>query len=346
VSHSKSSQPPSTLTNFGDANDADISAQIRKFLKPGARIAITGHEKPDGDCIGSEVALCALLREAGFSAEVINSDPCPDRFQFLDCDKMLRQLKQDDKLDVDVVFVVDATDLRRLGRIKKEQFGSAAVINIDHHLGNPNFGVINWVDIKAAATGELIYRLAACNGWKMPRIGLQALYTALVTDTGQFSYSNTSPRVLRMAAELIELGVDPEIIWQKVFLNKSQAELLLEARARASLRTAAGGRICSIALSQDDFNATGTGPQHTEEFASIPRSMTGVELALFFYEVEGGKRTKVSFRSTRNLSANDLAAKFGGGGHKQAAGCTINARVNEAMAQVLPEAEKFVTQGA
>jgi phosphoesterase RecJ-like protein len=337
------------LSRLGGESDAAVAAEIRALLKPGARVAITGHEKPDGDCIGSEVALCALLREAGYAAEIINSDPCPERFQFVDCEKMSRQPQPGEVLNVDVVFVLDATDLRRLGRVKPELFGSACVVNIDHHLGNPNFGRVNWVDTRAAATGELIFRLAASLGWKMPRIGLQALYAALVTDTGQFSYSNSSPRVLRMAAELIELGVDPEVIWQKIYLNKTQAELELESRARASLRCAAGGKICSIAVSQADFAATGTSPQHTEEFASIPRSMSGVELALFFYEVDNGQRTKVSFRSTRHLSACELAQKFGGGGHKQAAGCTINARVAEAMAQVLPEAEKFVAatlQGA
>jgi bifunctional oligoribonuclease and PAP phosphatase NrnA len=335
---------PVQLSCVGESDDATFAAQIKSLLKPGMRVGITGHEKPDGDCIGSEVALCSLLREQGFSAEIFNSDPCPERFDFINCEKMVHQPKLDEVLKVDVMFVLDATDLRRLGKIKREQFGAAIVVNIDHHLANPNFGTINWVDTRAAATGELIYRLAAFNKWKMPPVGLVALYTALVTDTGQFSYSNTSPRVLRMAAELIEFGVDPEVIWQKVFLNKSHAELALESLARASLLTAAGGRICSIALSQDDFAATGTGPQHTEEFASIPRSMTGVELALFFYEVDGGKKTKVSFRSTRNLSACDLAQKFGGGGHKQAAGCTINARVKEAIAQVMPVAEKFVAE--
>ena len=161
-------------------------------------------------------------------------------------------------------------------------------VNIDHHPSNQMFADINWVDTSSAAAGELVWRLTSCCGWKVPPIALEALYVALVTDTGQFAYSNTSPRILHMAAELIEDGVDPEATWRRIYLNKTQSELALESRARQSLEIWADGKISSISLSSKDFIETGTGPEVTQEFVGIPRSLSGVVLALFFYEVDGG----------------------------------------------------------
>src|SRR5205814_4070457 len=135
---------------------------------------------------------------------------------------------------------------------------------IDHQPGNPFFGDVNFVDGKAAAAAELIWRLASERRWPAPPLAREALYTGLVTDTGHFAYSNTTARVLRMAAELRELGVDGEEIWRAIYLNKTRAELDLEARARASLECRENGKICRISLRHTDFTATGTSPQNAE----------------------------------------------------------------------------------
>ena len=333
--------PAQLLSVHGDTSDAPIAAEIKALVEKSPRILITGHERPDGDCIGSEVALCATLRENGFNASIVNADPTPDRYRYLDPEQLIKVAKPEDKFSADLVIVVDATDLKRLGKLKPEQFGAAKLIDIDHHLNNPKFGVVNFIDTKASSSGELIWRLVSHCGWKVPHLALQALYTAIVTDTGQFSYSNTSPRVLRMAAELVEKGVDPEAIWSRVFLNRALNELELEARARASLVCAANGKICRISLTHKDFVETKTGAQHTEELASIPRSLSGVELALFLYEVNEGKHTKVSIRTMKSLDACALAQKFGGDGHKQAAGCVIPAPLPEATKRLMAEAEKL-----
>jgi bifunctional oligoribonuclease and PAP phosphatase NrnA len=347
ISTDTSRAPAVLLPVLGAPGDDAIAAQIKQFVSSAQKIVITGHERPDGDCIGSEVALCSILNEAGFNAEIVNADPTPEKYCYLapaNGTVPIRVAGPDEKLNADLVIVLDATDLNRLGRIKKEHFGAAKIIDIDHHLGNPNFGVLNWVDVKAAATAELVWRLAANNGWKVPLLAMKAIYTGLVTDTGQFAYSNTSARVLRMAAELVDRGVDPEAIWQTVYLNKGHAELALEARALASIQCAADGKVCSIALSCKDFQETSTAPHHTEDFSSIPRSVAGVVLSLFFYEINGGTQTKVSMRSTRAFDVNALARKFGGGGHKQASGCTINAPMPEARKLVVAEAERFIKE--
>jgi phosphoesterase RecJ-like protein len=176
----------------------------------------------------------------------------------------------------------------------------------------------------------------------VPGSSLLGLYAGLMTDTGQFSYGNTRARTMRMAAEMLDRGLDCEELWTRIYLNKPWGELQLEARARASLQSHANGRLCSMALRETDFKETGTGPQHTEDFASIPRMVEGVELAIFMYELTGGQKTKISVRSTRDLDARELAKQFNGGGHRQAAGATVEGSLEVARPKVIAAAEKFL----
>ncbi len=328
------------LTVCGELEDAGIAAQIQTLVDRAERIVVTGHERPDGDCIGSEVAVCAILRALGKRAEIVNSDPTPRKYSNLDPDGMIRQHTPGVPLSADLVFVVDSTDLNRIGKITREDFGTAKVVDIDHHPGNPMFGDVNFVDTRAAAAAEMIWRLASERRWPVPPLAREAMYIGLITDTGHFSYSNATPRVLRMAAELRETGVDGEAAWRRIYLNKTRAELDLETRARASLECFANGRIASISVRNLDFVATGTTPQNADDFSSIPRMLAGVELALFFYELNGGASTKVSLRSTRDIDAGALARLFGGGGHRQASGCSFNLPLDAAKAKFIAEAEK------
>jgi len=361
VKRRKNRTPDTTaqpLPVLGPPTDRAIAARIRRMVEAARKIVITGHERPDGDCIGSEVALCAILRAAGFDAAVVNSDPPAAKYRFLTASCPTRDGRRHTApvpvrtvgeraaaLNADLVFVLDATTLQRLGRVTPLLAdGAARIVNLDHHQGNQVPGDVNWVDSRAAATAELVWRLAACCRWPVPFVALQALYTALVTDTGQFSYFNTSTRVLRMAAGLVERGVNPEAIWQRVYLNKSPGELALDARARASLRSAAGGRIAYIALRRRDFEATGATPQQTEEMATIPRALAGVELSLFFYAIAGGRQTKVSMRSGPRVDVAALARQFGGGGHRQAAACALDMGLQQAIKTFLPVAERYIAQ--
>ncbi|MFH0937917.1 MAG: bifunctional oligoribonuclease/PAP phosphatase NrnA [Planctomycetota bacterium] len=330
------------LPRLGEPGDRFVAAKIKKLLKPNTPILITGHERPDGDCIGSEIALCSILRCAGYQAVIVNTEPIPARYQFLDSQGWARVVAMDECLEAAVIFVLDASDLTRLGRIKIQRSSQATIIALDHHPDNLCFGDINWIDRKAAATGELIWRLAACCGWHAPPLAMDALYIALLTDTGQFSYANTTPRAMRMAAHLIESGVDPEQMWRRVYLNKPPEELALETCARANLEFFADGRICSIALRYADFHDTCTSPANTEQFVQIPRSVAGVEMALFFYEINEGRETKVSIRTTRRLDASALAHRFGGGGHRQAAGCSLPVPLVQAKKKFLAEAVRVV----
>ena len=332
------------LPPLGDPLDRPIAQEIRERLEAARKVLIMGHERPDGDCVGSTIALCATVRKLGVEAQVVFSDPMPERFRFLNQNNLHRVVTPGEKLEADLLVILDTTDFDRLGRVKREMLPKCTIINIDHHISNSNFGEINWVDSTAAATGELIWRLAACCGWSVPALALEGLYTALVTDTGQFAYSNTTARILRMAAELVEAGVDPEYTWRRIFLNKSEAELKLEAAARSSLEVWSDGLVSVIGLTHKDFLATGAGPEATQEFPGIPRALAGAKLALFFYEVDEGRMTKVSMRSVREIDACALAQQFGGGGHRQAAGCSIPGPLAQAKEKVRPAAERVVRE--
>ncbi|MCW8130369.1 MAG: bifunctional oligoribonuclease/PAP phosphatase NrnA [Planctomycetota bacterium] len=332
------------LPPLGDPLDRPIALEIRDRIEAAKKILIMGHERPDGDCLGSTIALGEILRGLGRNVQVISAEPVPERLRFLESAPIQYIAKTGEKLEGDLAIVLDSTGLDRLGGIKREMFADAPIINIDHHISNENFGEINWVDSTAAATGELIWRLAACCGWSVPSLALEGLYTALVTDTGQFAYSNTSARILRMAAELVEAGVDSEATWRRIFLNKTEAELKLEAVARNSMEVRGNGRIAAITLRHRDFLATGTGPEATQEFTGIPRALSGAMLAIFFYEITEDKLTKISIRSTREVDACALAKQFGGGGHRQAAGCSLAMTVDEAKKTFFAAAEKAVEE--
>ena len=329
------------LIHLGEPQDQDYASKIKPLVLAAKKIALIGHERPDGDSLGSTIGLCSILRHQGFDASVWASDPLPSRYRFLKYEEYVKPVPPGTRVEGDLALVLDNTGLDRIGAPVEGIFKREQIVNIDHHVSNLQFGSINWVEPTAAAAAELTWRLASACGWKAPLFALECLYTGLVTDTGQFSYSNTSARVLRMAAEALQAGVVAEKIWKKVYLEKSSSELELEARARSSMEVWGNGKIGVVSVSQRDFAETHTGPEASTDFASIPRLLEGVELALFFYEIKDGRHTKISIRSSNLCDAAELAKPYGGGGHKQAAGCALMVPLEEAKARFKPVVEKL-----
>jgi len=319
-----------------------VAQQIADRLEAARRVAVFWHEHPDGDCVGSALALCAVLRALGHQACAFSYGSYPARYRFLNRGRLVRAATTATQLNADAAVVVDTTSLERTGGLTRLRLGRCPLLVIDHHISNECFGDLNWVEEEAAAAGEMIHRLVTARSWPLPPAARQALYTAILTDTGQFAYSNTTSYALRMAADLLDAGVEPQALWRHIYLNKTPGEVELEARARESLQVWGHGRIAVIALEQEDFTATKTTFEAAQEFPSIPRSLAGVKLALFFYAVDHGAATKLSIRSLRQINACALAQRFGGGGHRQAAGCRIAAPLRDAIARFRPAAEEAV----
>ena len=305
-------------------------------LESSDRVLISTHAKPDGDALGSALALARILRTCGKQAGIVRPDSLPRRYETF--------VEEGDILDVvnheewNLLVILDCGDISRV----EEEAGKVAsllpVMNIDHHHSNTEFGQINWVDPKCSSTGEMVYRIAREAQWEIPFAAAQALWVALVTDTGRFSYENTSPEVLKVAAELVAMGIPFSKINHTIYENTTLKGLRLRARAMAGLEVCEDGKVALVMLGRDDFEATGCGTQETEDIVNIPRSVEGVEIALILYELPGEEScisTKASFRTVEPYDAAEICRVLGGGGHQRAAGCSVEGRLDEARKAVL-----------
>ncbi|MCE9582692.1 MAG: bifunctional oligoribonuclease/PAP phosphatase NrnA, partial [Planctomycetes bacterium] len=228
-----------------------------------------------------------------------------------------------------------------LDRIEKMQAAippGARVVNIDHHASNPRFGAVNWVEPESGSVGEMVYALGKEAGWKIDRDAAVCLYVAVVTDTGRFMFPSTRPSTHLMAAELLRLGVEPGAINREIWGSKSLAELRLHAEAIRAVRTAEGGRIAWTKLTQQMFDECGITPTESQDYVSMAKSIKGVEVAMLLRPMDSGE-VKLSVRTEASCDAAALCAKFGGGGHKRAAGATLKMSL-EAAEKAAVEAAK------
>ncbi|MCX7805254.1 MAG: bifunctional oligoribonuclease/PAP phosphatase NrnA [Planctomycetota bacterium] len=299
------------------------AACMRAILK--ARdVLVVAHERPDPDCYGTQIALVCALRDRVPRIHAISHSPPPLRFPREAGVWVVESYRPGRILSADCIVAVDTADLSRLGSMANDLPRGVPIVNIDHHPSNTMFGTVNWVDPRASSVGEMVYLMLKQAKIPIPPEAVRALYAAIVSDTGRFSYSNTTPGAMRAAAELIESGASPEATWLGLYMNRSMAEIELENRARASLETRLGGSVAAISLSAADFRELGLGPEATQEFATIPLTLKDVAIAIYFYEIDGGRRTKVSLRSVGRIRVDRLAMRFGGGGHEKAAGCVLD----------------------
>lgn len=325
-------------------SDLEHAREIERGLAGFERVVITAHVRPDGDAVGSCLALASILRARGMQPRVVFEDEVPRQYAFLCGAEQVERPPQAAEPSDTVLVALDSTSPERLGRAAALARSCARTVVIDHHVSNTSFGDVNWVDAGASSVGEMIHRLAVALGWDVPDEAAEPLYVAIITDTGRFSYSNTTPESLHIAGELVAGGVDPARVAGFVFGNRTPGEWDLDARARASLRLESGGRIATLGVTARDFEETGTKAASTQDLPALARTLAGVEIGLFFYEVDGGRRTRVNVRTTEAVDANVLAGRFGGGGHQRAAGCTLDGDLEEVRRKVLAEAKGFLKQ--
>lgn len=317
---------------------------IIDVLAVATRVVIATHEKPDGDALGSSLGLCRILRDAGVNACLLPPGTVPSRFQWMleDGDVIGDPVAEGAASDVLVVLDCGAVD-RIPPCVQDWAAARSMVINIDHHASNTKFGEINWVDTEYCSVGEMIHDLAGDAEWDMPYGAAEALWVAIVTDTGRFAYQNTSSSALRAASNLLMHPIPTAEIDHRVYNSVSAAQLRLQSRALDTLSVGQGGKVATIALSLDDFAAIDCGPEDAEDFVNLPRSIDGVDVAAFLYELvkDGGEPvTKLSLRSSAPYDAAELCRSLGGGGHARAAGCTIPERLDAAMARFLTAVQK------
>jgi len=332
------------------ADQLAAAAALADAIRPGQRICLTTHVNPDGDGIGSMVALVHLLRARGADPVIVSPTPIPPRYHFMldglkGVDRTAEAVKEIRRADL--LFVVDIADLGRLGMLHDAvRDRGVPVACVDHHV---SAGTLppgpRYVDAQASATGELIVELAEANGWEITPPAAQALYVAILTDTGGFRFSNTRPRVLRVAADLLECGVDPERIYLQVYANAPEGRQRLLAEALQTLVVEREVGLAWITIPPGSLERHNVSADDLDGVVEYARSVEGVRMALLFREIAQG-RVKVSLRSVGDVDVADFAKQFGGGGHRKAAGLSLEGPLADVQASVLKAARGHLLKGS
>jgi phosphoesterase RecJ-like protein len=310
------------------------------------RFLISAHIDPEGDAVGSQLAMASLLKRLGKKAVMIDEDPPPTSCMFLPGIRSItlyKDLKDKRAGKFDCAIIVDCPTLERIGKVKGLIGGDTPVINIDHHVSNDMFGDVNWVDRKAAATGEMIFELSKKLRLRLTRDEAETIYSAILIDTGSFRYSNTSAKTHMIAAELIGEGLDMNAIYEHLFELRSFQATYLLGLVLSGIKKSRDGKIVWVWLTKRMLKESGASFDEAENFIGMPRSVKGCKAALFFRETDKKGVYKVSFRGSKEIDVNKIASKFGGGGHARASGCTIKAaNPKQAEKTVLKEVAKAV----
>jgi phosphoesterase RecJ-like protein len=300
-------------------NDASLAVDR---LRRARRALITSHRNPDGDAIGSELALAELAAALGVEPVIVNRDHAPANLTELpgvETVIVAEALPADFPEGFDLVVTVECPGLDRVGF---DGLDRLPILNIDHHLANPGYGEVNFLDEEAPAAGEMVWTMFKVAGVAPSVSAATNAYVALATDTGDFRYSNARPRAFRTAAEMVEAGAEPSLISEWVHDGRTIGSVRLLGEALKTLRFLCDGRLASLEVDPAAFERAGADSTDTEEIINIPRAVAGVEVVVFCKQWEPG-RVKVSLRSRGAVDVRSVAARFGGGGHSNAAGCSF-----------------------
>ncbi len=320
--------------------------RILDFVRGSQGILITSHLDPDGDSIGSQLALAHLVERWGKSCRIANQGELPYKYAFLDPEGRIEKVEEiqnpkDGGAGFDLVFVLDCTSMNRVGEAAKMIPSGATMVNIDHHPDNEGFGSFNYVDPHASAVGEIIFWLIkAAELPLLPEVA-DWLYAAILTDTGRFKFSNTTPSCLRACAELIESGADPRSVTNRIYFNHSLQFLKLLGSTLSSPEIIEENRICAMTIRQKTLDDLRVEPEEIEGLVNYSLFLKGVEIGLLFTEKGDGK-TKVNLRSQNEFDVARVAKTYGGGGHRNAAGCTLDHTLEQTKKMIVGQIQRIL----
>jgi phosphoesterase RecJ-like protein len=305
-------------------------SQVVELIESKRKFAITSHIRPDGDSLGSSIGLYWLLRALDKDVEVIMRDPVPHAYRTLPGAKDVIVTPAVTK-PYHAVFVIECSDITRPGLIDLEK---QLVVNIDHHSTTALFGTINWIDSTASAVGEMIYNLCKATGVRVTKEIAECVYTALITDTGSFHYSNTTERTFKVASELVRTGVKPAKTAEAVFASYPWSRIQLMGEVLSTAKRDPSGRVASLRLSQEMQARSGASDEDADGFVNYPLTVGEVEAVVLLKEC-APEVYRTSLRSKGDVNVARVAGMFGGGGHRNAAGCTLNGPWDEVEKEVV-----------
>lgn len=319
----------------------EMQKAIQSELDSAQRILLVGHRDPDGDSAGSLLALAGALGDKQIYC--YSHGRLPEHYMFLDPSKILHNSIRTDFMP-DLLIAHECPSLDRMGDAMQMVGADTKIVNIDHHPDNAKYGHVNWIDTDAAALGEMMYALL--KSWDRPITPQMSsqLYTAILTDTGRFQYPGTTARTLSICSELVERGADPALITRQIYFGLPMSHLRLMHAALHDMEPAADGRILAFTLKPEDFEAAGAAPGDAEGIIDLTQISNQVRIGLLFRESTDGK-IKVSLRSRDSVNVGALAGSLGGGGHKNASGCTLSGTFQEVKDKVMAAATRLLENG-
>jgi len=316
----------------------EILNSIKKALKEARTALIVSHVDPDGDSIGSMIAMGMILNKMGVACDFYSQDGVPRIYRFLPGSSEVKNKVTANK-KYDLLIAVDASDIRRLGDRVEVADIAKLVINIDHHPDNTQYGNINYV-AQSSSTAELVYKLVKFLKIKIDKDMAENLYVALITDTGNYRYENTSITTFIMAQDMLKAGVDTHEITTLIYDTKTIASIRVQALALATLEVSPDRKAAWAVVTSTMMEKTGAKGEDLVGLVDQIRSIVGIEVAILFREEEG--KVKVNFRSKEKINVSEIARRFGGGGHTRAAGAVLTDDVQTAKNKVTTEVLKYI----
>jgi len=320
-----------------------ILEEILKVLKSSRTFFLSGHQNPDPDVIGSELALRSFILKLGKSkkVDIYNAHAIPPNLRFLPGSRFVKSAKYMSK-NYDCAVIMECANPERMGNIIDLKTQSKTVINIDHHLHNSKYGQINLIDPSASSNAEEVLYLLELAGMGVTAEEATCLFAGLVTDTGRFQYSNTVPESHRVASRLLEYGAKSTLVCQKIYMEKPLAALKLLGDSLREMKILEDGKIALIVLDHGAFERNGAQSEDTEDIVNYGLFVPTVKASALLRPSEKPGEVKVSLRAKGSVDVNKVARAFGGGGHKKASGCTLRGSLEEAAQQLLPRLKAAV----
>lgn len=303
--------------------------QILQHIKNSGRILIASHAEPDGDCLGSLVALGLALSKLDKKTTLFNPSPIPAVYRFLPgVERIVTQINETEPYDL--AIILDCGDIVRIGEDSSVVDQIPIVVNIDHHASNTGFGHLQLIDTDACATAEIVYRLIKALEIPFDKAIATSIYLGILTDTGSFRFSNTNPAAFAISKNMTDMGVEPYAVAQHVFGTYSLGRIKLLNMALNSIEISENGKLSLMTVSRSMLNATGTSTEDIDGLINYARRIEDVKVAALIHEIKNGagkftnmNRYHVSLRSDNSVDVAKIASKFGGGGHTSAAGFQI-----------------------
>jgi phosphoesterase RecJ-like protein len=328
----RSTAPAALPDGIQSLRDAILSRQ---------RFLITSHARPDGDSIGSQLAMAFALDALGKEVRIVNADPAPDHYQDFPGMDRIEIAARVEPLATDAVIVMECSDLSRTGVSGLE---SQFILNIDHHAGNHMYGAINWHDETAAACGEMVFELIEALGVELTFEIATHIYLAILTDTGSFHHSNITPRTFEICRRCVEAGVSPAVMARRVFDSNSFGKLKLIGALLDDMELADSGRLAVLRMDDQMLAATGSTHNDTEGLINLPLTAREIQAVVFFKVTDTGD-VRVSMRSKYDVDVRRVASEFGGGGHKNASGFTVSGPLSAVRDRIVSRIVAAIAEG-